>query len=262
MKRRRTLLAPRAARSAAREHGAQRRIVARGEELFSLCAHCHGDHGQGKPLALAPSIAGLEQWYVVKQLQNFKDGVRAMHFDDLAGMRMRPMARWLKTPEDVSAVAAYVSSLPPVPIEITLVGGDPARGAALYATCAGCHGLKGEGVEPVGAPSLQPHQRLVPAHADQELPAGHPRQPTRATWAARRCAACRCCSPTTRRSRTCSRTSRPCRHPRAEERSRRWPRSILPTSWPSRLFAMCDGRHPGLGRGGVLLRHPEAVRRR
>jgi len=129
--------------------------LARGQELFSLCAHCHGAQGQGSPLALAPSIGGLEPWYVVKQLQNFKDGVRAMHFDDLAGMRMRPMARWLKTPEDMSSVAAYVASLAPVPIEITLVGGDPARGAALYATCSGCHGLKGEGVEPVGAPSLR-----------------------------------------------------------------------------------------------------------
>jgi cytochrome c oxidase subunit 2 len=91
---------------------------------------------------------------VVKQLQHFKDGIRAMHFDDLAGMRMRPMARWLKTPEDVNSVAAYVATLPRSPIEITLVGGDPARGAALYATCAGCHGMKGEGVEAVGAPSL------------------------------------------------------------------------------------------------------------
>jgi cytochrome c oxidase subunit 2 len=70
-------------------------------------------------------------------------------------MRMRPMARWLKTPEDVDAVASYVSSLPPVPFVITLEGGDAARGAALYATCSGCHGLKGEGVEPVGAPSLR-----------------------------------------------------------------------------------------------------------
>jgi cytochrome c oxidase subunit 2 len=128
--------------------------AARGEVLYSLCAHCHGEQGEGKALALAPSIAGLEQWYVVKQLNYFKDGVRAMHFDDLAGMRMRPMARWLKTPEDVTSVAIYVASLPPVPMQVTLEGGDPARGAALYATCAGCHGSKGEGVEAVGAPSL------------------------------------------------------------------------------------------------------------
>ncbi len=153
MKRRRTLLLF-ALLGALLAGGAHAQDLARGEQLFALCAQCHGDQGEGSALALAPSIGGLEKWYVVKQLNHFKDGVRAMHFDDLAGMRMRPMARWLKTPEDVDAVATYVSSFPPTPIVITLEGGDPARGAALYATCAGCHGLKGEGVEPVGAPSL------------------------------------------------------------------------------------------------------------
>ena len=126
----------------------------RGRELFSLCAHCHGVNGQGSPLALAPSIAGQDQWYVEKQLHNFKDGVRAMHFDDLAGMRMRPMAKWLKTDADVTSAALYVSSLPVVRPSPTLVGGDSTRGAALYATCSGCHGLNGEGVQAVGAPSL------------------------------------------------------------------------------------------------------------
>jgi cytochrome c oxidase subunit 2 len=153
MKRRRTLVAI-VLFGALLASTARSQDVARGQQLFSLCAHCHGAQGQGSPLALAPSIGGLDPWYVVKQLQNFKDGVRAMHFDDLAGMRMRPMARWLKTPEDVTAVAAYVATLPKTPMEVTLVGGDPARGAALYATCSGCHGVKGEGVEPVGAPAL------------------------------------------------------------------------------------------------------------
>jgi len=154
MKRRRTLLTL-VLMGAVLSNAARAQDLARGAQLFSLCAHCHGAQGQGSALALAPSIAGLEQWYVVKQLQHFQEGVRATHFDDIAGMRMRPMARWLKTPEDVSAVAAYVASLPPVPIEVTLVGGDPARGSALYATCAGCHGPNGQGVEPVGAPSLR-----------------------------------------------------------------------------------------------------------
>ncbi len=126
----------------------------RGRELFSLCARCHAANGGGDPMALAPSIAGLEVWYVEKQLHNFKDGVRATHFDDLAGMRMRPMAKWLKTDADIASVALYVSSLPVVRPAQTLTGGDPVRGGALYATCAGCHGANGEGVQPVGAPSL------------------------------------------------------------------------------------------------------------
>jgi cytochrome c oxidase subunit 2 len=120
----------------------------------SLCAHCHGANGEGSALALAPSIAGLGQWYIEKQLHNFKDGVRAMHFDDLAGMRMRPMARWLKTEEDLKSVSAYVAGLPPVRPAATITGGDPAKGAPLYATCSGCHGVQGEGVEAIGGPAL------------------------------------------------------------------------------------------------------------
>lgn len=132
----------------------QAQDVARGEQLFALCSQCHGAGAAGSPLALAPAIAGLEPWYIEAQLLKFRDGSRATHFDDLAGMRMRPMAKWLKTEDDVRAVAAYVGSLPqarPAPI---LAGGDPAKGAALYPVCAGCHGMNGEGVKDVSGPSL------------------------------------------------------------------------------------------------------------
>jgi len=127
--------------------------LARGEQLYSLCSQCHGQSGEGSALALAPSIAGLESWYVEAQLHKFREGSRASHFDDLAGMRMRGMARWLKSEDDVKAVAAYVASLAPVRLVPTL-GGDPAKGAALYAVCAGCHGMNAEGVQAVGGPSL------------------------------------------------------------------------------------------------------------
>jgi cytochrome c oxidase subunit 2 len=153
MKRRRTLFIL-AALAALLSSPARAQDLARGEQLFSLCARCHGANGAGDPLALAPSIAGQDQWYLEKQLHNFKDGVRATHFDDLAGMRMRPMAKWLKTDADVTSVAIYAASLPVVRPAATLVGGEPTRGAALYATCSGCHGVNGEGVQAVGAPSL------------------------------------------------------------------------------------------------------------
>ncbi len=128
--------------------------LARGQELFALCAQCHGQSGQGNPIALAPAIAGLEEWYVEAQLLKFRDGSRATHFDDLAGMRMRPMAKWLKSEADVKAAAAYVASLPRTRPAPTLAGGDPAKGAAVYAVCAGCHGPTGDGVKEVSGPSL------------------------------------------------------------------------------------------------------------
>ncbi|MGH7341776.1 MAG: c-type cytochrome, partial [Candidatus Rokuibacteriota bacterium] len=61
----------------------------------------------------------------------------------------------LKTDEDVAAVAAYVASLPDLKPAPVLEGGDPARGAPIYATCAGCHGPDGRGNQAVSAPGLR-----------------------------------------------------------------------------------------------------------
>ena len=88
--------------------------LARGKQLFALCEQCHGSNAGGKQLSLAPSIAGMGEWYIQGQLNKFRDGQRASNFDDIAGIRMRPMARWLHGEDDVKAAAAYVSSLPPV----------------------------------------------------------------------------------------------------------------------------------------------------
>jgi cytochrome c553 len=127
---------------------------ARGQELFTLCQQCHGAQGQGNALALAPSIAGLPEWYVAKQLQSFQSGVRGTHPEDVGGLRMYPMSRTLKTPEDLQAVAAYVASLPrPVAVP-TLTGGDAAHGQQLYQVCSSCHQPDGSGSQAVGAPPI------------------------------------------------------------------------------------------------------------
>jgi cytochrome c oxidase subunit 2 len=125
----------------------------RGAELFELCVQCHGAEGEGDPLALAPAIAGLDDWYLTTQLEHFRSGARGMHPDDLAGMRMHPMSLTLKDDADLQAVAAYVASLPPTRPERTL-DGDPQRGQALYVTCAACHGPDGGGLEALGAPAI------------------------------------------------------------------------------------------------------------
>lgn len=127
---------------------------ARGKLLFQLCSQCHGDNGEGMALSLAPAIAGLELWSLEAQLRKFQDGARGVHPDDIAGMRMRPMSQWLKTDEDLVAVANYVANLPPTNPEPTLEGGDPKRGETLYVVCRTCHGAKGEGLQPLNAPKL------------------------------------------------------------------------------------------------------------
>lgn len=131
--------------------------LARGERLFDLCAQCHGEAGQGNALYIAPSIAGMELWYLEMQLAEFRNGLRGTHFDDIAGMRMRPMSLTLRSEEDVKAVAAYVASLPQVKPEATMEG-DASKGQEHYAICGSCHGVKGEGIQEMSAPELNHSQ--------------------------------------------------------------------------------------------------------
>jgi cytochrome c553 len=136
---------------------ASREGLAGGETLYSNnCAVCHGDAGEGKTNISAPPVAGLAQWYVVAQLEKFREGVRGAHFDDPEGLRMRPMSKTLRDETEVQAVSTYVASLPAAPGEHTVEGGDASNGATLYKTCAACHGLKGEGNQALRAPSLTP----------------------------------------------------------------------------------------------------------
>ena len=123
----------------------------RGRVLYGLCVHCHGEQGGGNALALAPAIAGLGEWYVKGQLEKFRSGIRGLHADDIAGLRMYPMSQMLGKDEDLAAVASYVANLPPTSPAPTLSGGAAARGTARYATCAGCHGAQAQGVQPLGS---------------------------------------------------------------------------------------------------------------
>jgi cytochrome c553 len=126
----------------------------RGEAVYELCQQCHQPNGEGNPIALAPAIAGLEPWWISKQLESFKTGVRGTNPEDTAGLRMYPMSQTLKTATDIAAVTAYVASLPVHKPPTTLSGGDAARGAQLYQVCASCHGVDGGGNQAIGAPQL------------------------------------------------------------------------------------------------------------
>ena len=129
--------------------------VARGEELFALCAQCHAANGGGDIAVLAPAIAGMPAWYVEMQLKNFKQGIRGLHQDDRGGLRMYPMSRWLRDEADQKDVAAYVASLPPVDTARELDHpGDAAKGQGYFAVCSACHGADATGNPAMGAPPL------------------------------------------------------------------------------------------------------------
>jgi len=125
----------------------------RGRELFATCAACHGPAGAGIRALGAPGIAGVKEPYIELQLRKFRTGVRGTQFNDIEGMRMRPMALSLRDDNDLKAVATYVAGLPAVRNALTIQGNAQA-GQALYAVCIPCHGADGSGNEALMAPRL------------------------------------------------------------------------------------------------------------
>jgi cytochrome c553 len=126
----------------------------RGAELFETCQPCHGPAGVGNPDIQAPAIAGLPQWYLESQLQGFQAGWRGKHAEDLAGLRMRPMAVSLNREGDIPSVAQYVAALE-APFPASTLHGNAGAGAAQYEqVCASCHGPDGRGNELLRSPPI------------------------------------------------------------------------------------------------------------
>ena len=86
-------------------------------------------------------------------MQNFKAGIRGADAKDIYGSQMRPMSLTLADDAAVKNVVAYIASLPAAKVKGTL-GGDAAKGKALYVVCATCHGQKAEGLTPLNGPRL------------------------------------------------------------------------------------------------------------
>ena len=59
----------------------------------------------------APRLSGQYDWYIKRQLENFKTGVRGTDPKDIYGAQMRPMAMILATDEQVLDVTAYIATL-------------------------------------------------------------------------------------------------------------------------------------------------------
>jgi cytochrome c oxidase subunit 2 len=119
---------------------------------YGYCTVCHGADGNGNAAIRAPKIAGIEPWYLKRQFEHFRGGMRGTQAEDTSGMEMRPVAEPMDD-ATIAAVAAYVSTFEPKP-PLHTVSGDAKQGRKLYAACAACHGAKGEGNSELQAPAL------------------------------------------------------------------------------------------------------------
>lgn len=82
-----------------------------GRQAYESCIPCHGEFGQGAMALDAPRLSNQHDWYIVRQLENFKAGIRGGHQNDIYGAQMRIMAQMLESDDRVRAVSAYIASL-------------------------------------------------------------------------------------------------------------------------------------------------------
>lgn len=117
-----------------------------------VCMTCHGGYGQGSEVVGGPKLAGMEPWYIKRQLLGFRSGFRGMEKEYIPAFEMRATAADL-TDAEIGTVVAELASWPAVTVTPTLQG-DAAAGESLYGPCAACHGADARGNEALGAPAL------------------------------------------------------------------------------------------------------------
>ena len=84
--------------------------VEAGKKSYMLCQACHGAVGEGKKALNSPKLAGQHDWYLVRQIKNFKEGIRGTKSGDIYGAQMRPMAMILADDKSINDVAAYIAT--------------------------------------------------------------------------------------------------------------------------------------------------------
>ena len=126
--------------------------AAAGEALTATCAACHGADGNSAVGAF-PKLAGQNQRYLVKQLQDIKSGLRPV--PQMAGQTDN------MSDEDMQDIAAFYEA------QTTTVGQAKADlvelGESIYRAgiadkgvpaCTACHSPTGQGNGPAGFPAL------------------------------------------------------------------------------------------------------------
>lgn len=82
-----------------------------GKALYDqYCALCHGGEGLGVPIYQGPRLAGMTDWYMLRQMYKFQDGRRGTHGDDIYGAQMAAGMSVLETDQEMQDVIAYINT--------------------------------------------------------------------------------------------------------------------------------------------------------
>jgi cytochrome c553 len=122
----------------------------------NVCAQCHGPKGEGNAQIKSPSIAHLPSWYVIAQINNFRENRRGTDPTDPQGLLMAGISKALQ-PDQIHALARHVEKMPMVmPVPTVKEGeADLENGMILFQErCMECHRYNASGEIVFGSPPL------------------------------------------------------------------------------------------------------------
>jgi cytochrome c oxidase subunit 2 len=83
----------------------------RGKSLYLTCGNCHGADGKGVWSTRAPRLAGMSDWYLARQLENFRRGNRGRHPQDFYGTQMAALSKMVHDEQTERDLVAYINTL-------------------------------------------------------------------------------------------------------------------------------------------------------
>lgn len=86
--------------------------IEKGKTYYNMvCSACHGNGAVGIEALHSPRLAGMQDWYLERQIHNFREGIRGTEPGDTYGAQMQQIAIAIPDDKTVDDVVAYINSL-------------------------------------------------------------------------------------------------------------------------------------------------------
>ena len=86
--------------------------IEKGKSYYNMiCGACHGSGAMGIEALFSPKLVGLQDWYLERQINNFREGIRGTAEGDAYGAQMHQIATAIPDDETVKDLIAYLNSL-------------------------------------------------------------------------------------------------------------------------------------------------------
>lgn len=84
----------------------------RGSQLYAdNCMGCHRFNGHGELVFHSASLNGLQDWYLLDQINKFQQGIRGYHPEDEAGAKMRQAVSHITSEQQKLDLLAFLTAL-------------------------------------------------------------------------------------------------------------------------------------------------------